>query len=434
MKSDKVILGQGAEFTTDSDVTGINNNIIVCGGSGSGKTMSITEPRLLETHNSSLIVTVTKRRIADRYKALFRSRGYNVDILDFTRPGGSTVAYDPLAYIECDDDIQFLAQSIIAANPKRQRANNDPYWEEAAVSLLCAEIAYVMIDDDSATFDDVLRLHDSLAFWSDDDEIGSSLDEKFDSLNQKRPGCYAVNRWNSFRRLPMRTASCVYSTLNAAIANVFTSNVRETIRNRKPISYVKLGSSKTVLFVISSAVNPALHYFVNMFYAQTFKSLFEYAEECVDGVLPVPVHVICDDFATGGKVANFAEYISIFREKGISVTLLVQSESQLESIYDSSEATTIINNCDTYVYMGGMDLKTGKSVCERLNKPLDEVLYMPVGKEYVFRRGQKPIQTCRYDISSNRLYRSLTGRTPCEDKKSADKKSEQMLANGKAVG
>ena len=105
---------------------------------------------------------------------------------------------------------------------------------------------------------------------------------------------------------------------------------------------------------------------------------------------------------------NFPEYISIFREKKISVTLLLQSESQLESMYGPDQATTIINNCDTYLYMGGMDLRTAQNVSLRLNVPLDEVLYMPLGQEVLFRRGQRPIVTQRYDIRNNTLYQQIT--------------------------
>ena len=147
---------------------------------------------------------------------------------------------------------------------------------------------------------------------------------------------------------------------------------------------------------------------INMFYGQLFKSLFEYAEELPTGVLPVPVRVVCDDFATGGRIADFPEYISIFREKGISVNLLIQSESQLAAMYGEDAATTIINNCDTYIYMGGMDLLTCRSISQRINKPLEDVLYMPIGKEYIMRRGQKPIAADRCDVMSRQDYREIT--------------------------
>lgn len=179
------------------------------------------------------------------------------------------------------------------------------------------------------------------------------------------------------------------------------------ISTKSKIDFEQMATKKTILFVTTSAVNPALHCFVNIFYAQAFKQLFEYAENRPDGILPLPVHVLCDDFATGSRILNFPEYISIFREKGISVTLLLQSESQLEQMYESS-STVVINNCDSYIYMGGMDLKTAQNISLRLNVPLDEVLYMPIGQEVIFRRGQRPILTQRYDIRKNALYQRIT--------------------------
>ena len=122
----------------------------------------------------------------------------------------------------------------------------------------------------------------------------------------------------------------------------------------------------------------------------------------------VPVSVLADDFATGSRILNFPEYISIFREKQISVMLLLQSESQLERMYGIEDAITIIDNCDTYVYMGGMNLKTCRSISERLNVPLDEILYMPLGREVIFRRGQRPVVTQRYDILQNKAYQRVT--------------------------
>ena len=118
--------------------------------------------------------------------------------------------------------------------------------------------------------------------------------------------------------------------------------------------------------------------------------------------------VLADDFATGSRILNFPEYISIFREKQISVVLLLQSESQLERMYGYEDSVTIIDNCDTYVYMGGMNLKTCRNISERLNLPLEDVLYMPLGHEVIFRRGQRPVLTQRYNIFNNRMYQKIT--------------------------
>lgn len=408
MAMDKIILGENVIYSTDCKKTGLNNNVLVCGSSGCGKTMSISEPRLLETFNSSLIVTVTKRRIVNKYRPVFEQRGYVVGDLNFIHPSMSDVAYDPLKYIHSYSDITFLAESIVKSNPKKEKSNADPYWDDGAISLLSAEISYVLKIKKDATFSDVLELHDRIEFSENGGQITTSLDQNFEYLEKTDPGCFAVSCWKSFRQLPIRTASCIFGTLNTAIDTIFSPELRKMIAKEKKVDFEELATRKTVLFISASAVNPALHCFINMFYAQAFKSLFEYAQIMSDGRLPIPVNVLCDDFATGSRILNFPEYISIMREAQISVCLLVQSESQLESIYGSDDATTIINNCDTYLYLGGMDLKTGRSISERLNVPLEEVLYMPIGQEYIFRRGQKPIVTTRYDILQNKMYQRIT--------------------------
>ena len=408
MEKEKVILGENCCYSVDSKETGLNNNVIVCGGSGSGKTMSISEPRLLETKTSSIIAVVTKRRIVNKYIPLFEERGYEILDLNFVDPDKSTCCYDPLQYVKSYSDITFLAKSIIKANKQKDNSNADPYWDEAAISLLSAEIAYIMMTKENATFVDVLEVNDSLTLDDGSGTIQTSLDDNFDYIAAENPSCFAISCWRTFKQLPVKTAACVFSTLNSTIDTVFSPEIRKMIESEKKVNFEQMGNKRTILFVTTSAVNSALHSFVNMFYAQAFKQLFEYAENCPDGVLPVPVHVLCDDFATGGEILNFPEFISIFREKGISVTLLLQSESQLNQMYGTDNSVTIINNCDTYIYLGGMDLRTAQNVSVRLNSPLDEVLYMPIGQEILFRRGQRLIITKRYEIQKNTLYRKIT--------------------------
>lgn len=405
---DRMILGEGDVFSTDCNETGLNNNVIVCGSSGGGKTMSVIEPRLLETFDSSLIVTVTKRRLVDKYKKVFCERGYNVLDLNFVRPTDSNIAYDPLDYVSSYSDITFLAQAVVKANPRKDKSTADPYWDESSISLLSAEIAYILMTEENPSFADVLKLNDSLTIKESCGQIETTLDSEFDFIARKDPNCFAVTCWNSFKVLPIKTASCVYSTLNTTIDTIFSPELRKMIASKKKLDFENLAKSKTVLFVSTSPVNPSLNCFISMFYAQMFKQLFEFAESQPSGKLPIPVSVLCDDFATGSRVLNFPEYISIFREKQISVTLLIQSESQLESMYGTDDATTIINNCDMYVYMGGMDLRTGRNISERINLPLEDVLYMPIGQEVIFRRGQKPIITQRYNILEDKEYQRIT--------------------------
>lgn len=426
-RSDRVILGDGPDcvFRTDPAETGINNNILVVGGSGSGKTVSVAEPLLLETYRKSIIATVTKRRIVDKYSRLLKSRGYDVQILDFVHPDQGTVAYDPLDFIKSPADISFLANGIVMANPRKKKSNADPYWDEAATSLLAAVISVLQQRVvEKVTFADVLEILDKLNFHETGGLISTNFDELFDKLAEKNPDNFAVSNWNSFKRLPIKTAACVYGALNTTIDSVFTPELRKMFRIRKRLNFEQLASRRTALFVISSPVNPSLNCFINMFYANAFKRLFEFGEEQPDGMLPVPVHLLADDFATGCPVPLFDQYISIFREKRISVTLLIQSESQLSSLYGEDEAITIINNCDTYLFMGTNDLSTARNISIRANIPLEDVLHMKIGGQILFRRGAKPKIGKRYNTFENENYKKVTE----EYKQSL--KAEKLLQRG----
>lgn len=408
MNKERLILGENCIYSADSNETQLNNNILVCGGSGSGKTMSICQPLLLETTNSSVIVTVSKRRIIKEHAPLFRIRGYRVLDLNFANPSASDCSYDPLAYVKSFSDIKFLANSVMSSGEKTENKNIDPYWREAAVSLLSAEIGYTLMTAENPRFSDVLDLHHSLVISEGSGTVETSLDEKFYLLESKDHSCFAmsvISNWLSFKNLPIRTAGCVFGTLNTVLDEVFPPDVYEMIKTKETVDFSEIGTKKTALFVTNSAVNPSLNRFINIFYAQAIKQLFEFAESTLEGKLPVPVRFICDDFAVGGKIHNFPEYISIFREKGISAVLLLQSESQLEAMYGNRGSVAIINNCDSYIFMGGMDLETAKNISQRVNQPLEDVLYLPCGMEYIMRRGQRPILTSRYNIMQDKLYK-----------------------------
>ena len=406
--ADKVILAENCIYSSDTEKTQLNNNILVCGTSGCGKTMSVAEPRLLETYETSLVVTLTKRRLINKYMDVFKKRGYNVWDLNFANPKKSQVSYDPLKYINSHQDIIFLAKSLVDADVDPATVRKDPFWDDTATSLMAGIIAYCMMKNKNASMADVIKMFKRMNFKADANGYTTDLDSEFEHLEKKNPTCFAVTCWNTFRKMPEKTAACVYGSANKAVDKIFTPELLAMFDRDQKVDFERIANEKTVLFVTSSAVNPALSCFINIFYAQVFKSLFEYAESRDDGTLPIPVHVLCDDFATGSRINNFPEYISIFREKKISVTLLLQSESQLEAMYGDGNATTIINNCDTYLYFGSMDLHTSRNISIRLNEPVDEVLYMPIGDVYVFRRGQRPIKTKRYNILNDEKYKKVT--------------------------
>lgn len=408
MRHDPVILGDNQIYSGDCEKTQLNLNRLIVGSSGAGKSLSFLEPELLNIRNSSVILTLSKRELADKYAPWFEERGYRVYDLNLANPERSAVAYDPMRLVHSFTDIKHLAMSVVMADPQKTKSNADPYWDKGGASLLCALIAMVMTTRPNATFADVLDLLDELDIDDRGSVIRTNLDDRFDALKRRNPNSFAVTNWRTFKQLPIRTASCIFSALNSTVDDMFTPELRKMMRLSNVLDFEALASRKSILFVTTSAVNPALHRFVNLFNAQALKKLFEFAEEQPDGRLPVPVRLLFDDFAVGSKILNFPEQISIFRAKGMSVMLLLQSESQLESMYGADDATTIINNCDTYVYLGGMDLKTCRNISARLNQPLEDVLYMPIGQEFIFRRGQKPVITQRYRTPEDPAYRLVT--------------------------
>lgn len=407
-RHDNVVLGENATFSTDSEITGVNNNIMVCAAPGAGKTVSVVEPSLLATYETSPIVTVTKRRIVEKYAPMFEKRGYRVLDLNFVDPEKSNVSYDPLHYIRNHADVSFLSESVIMANPRKENSTADPYWDDNAILLLTAITLLELETSKNPCYANVMEMCSNLAIEDYGDSIRTNLDKQFDKLGRTSPQSHALACWRVFSTLPIKTAACVMSAMRSSIDKVFTPELNCMMRKTNYLDFPDLAKEKTVLFITTSAVNPALSRFVNLFYGDAFKQLFEFAEKQPDGRLPRPVRVIADDFATGSQIHDFAEYSSIFREKGVSVTLLIQSDSQLEAMYGAYNATTIRNNCDTYVFMGCNDLTTARTISVRADLPLEDVLYMPVGKEIVFRRGIKPIITERCNIFADPEYKKIT--------------------------
>lgn len=257
MKYDSVILGENAKFTTDCNETQINNNVLVCGSSGSGKTMSVTEPKLLYTNNASLIVTLSKRRLISEYSALFRQRNYNVWDLNFVLPDKSKEAYDPLQYVKNWSDVKELSTAIIMADSRKKDSTADPYWDLAGISLLSALISFVLMTNRKGTMADVVDLFKTLQMSSSGGGIKTTLDGAFEKIRKIDGKHFAISCWDTFRNVPMKTAGCIYSTLSAMINTVFTPELCDMMRKAKKIDFEKLSSEKTILFVTTSPVNPS---------------------------------------------------------------------------------------------------------------------------------------------------------------------------------
>ncbi len=401
-------LAEGCVYPTSLELTGINANEVIVGPTRSGKTTSVIEPRLLHTFEGSLIVNITKRDLADRYIPIFKKRGYKVLDLNLANPEKGNVFYDPFDHLKTEADATNLAMML--TETKKETGRYDPYWEQSATSMLAAIIGLAMMNAESAgrkaTFKDFYALYRALHFTEENnaDISFTSLDKYFYEAEDKYPDNPYSRMWKTLSINAGKTARCIFSSANVSVDKMLTPEVLKMMEGDSKVSFKELGSRKTVLFITTSPVNKSMHKLTDIFFADAFKNLFEYAESRPDKKLPVPIHMICDDFATGEKIPDFDEYLSVFCAKGISVSLLLQSESQLVSRYGENEAVTILNNCDTYVYFGGMDFRTCESISRRMNIPLDDVYGMPLEQVMVFRRGSKGKVSRRYQTYADPMY------------------------------
>ena len=395
---DNHYLADNCLISFDSRKTGTNNNVLVVGTNGCGKTMSVVEPLILHTMDHSLVVSLSKRTLVDKYMKVVKNNGFKVIDLNFASPQISPYGFDPLHFIKDDLDIRHLAESI-SLDPGK---SSDPFWENTAIDMISGLIAYeIQVSKREKRYPSLKNIVDmanrcKIVKGDFSDIASTSLDKYFLMEERRNPDNYASKCWKTITTIPARTLGTIITCVSTAISSTFPESIIKLSEN-KCIDINKLGDEKTVLFLTTSAVNTALTNYMNIFYSILFKQLFEHAEnDFKDSRLAVPVHVVCDDFACGATIPDFDKYISIFRAKGISTTLLIQAESQLRTLYRHSQADTIINNCDTYLYMGGMDPDTCLSISKRADLPFSDVMNMPVTNVIVLHRGSKPIVSERY--------------------------------------
>ena len=410
--TERMILGNDCIYSGDPEETGLNRNVSIVGGTGSGKTKSYVEPELMEAlrveNPNNKCVILTKRDIPDRYIPLFEAAGFTVYDLDLSDSEKGNCCYDPLAYVKSEEDISDLAHAIVMANERKEHSNADPFWDESSEQLLGAEIGATLMTKNKPTFADVLDLHFSLKIQESGCGITTSLDSLFKTIEKAAPDCYAAVCWKTFREAAAKTAKSIYVSMNPTL-RAFTTSIRNNMRNKPPVDFDKFASEKSILFITTSPVKKALHGLANIFVSQAISELFTIADESAAGALEIPTDIIFDDFATGAKVSDMPEKLSICRAKGIAFSgILLQSESQLKRMYGEYESIEIIDQCDSYVFFGGNNYETAKALSLKMNVPLDEILYLPVGRIIVFRRGQKPVFSTRYDIFHDEFYQRIT--------------------------
>lgn len=428
-QKDNLVMAKNCVYKMDENSA--NNNVLIVGGTGSGKTHYVLEPMLLHTENSSLVININKRSLFDKYAPLFAERGYKVLDLNIAHSETSNVSFNLFQYLKTDKDIRDFAINIVNASLGDKDNQKDPYWSVSAANLLAFVVRFTrdcfekpdlnfffcVVNALNVAFE---LLHSEKTEFDEDEQTSIDILKSVDFYAAKRCEASMASGYYGFRRNCRNTGICIIATMISAINAVFTEEVVGVISASLPeLDITALGKEKTVLFITVPPLNQSTHIFSNIVFSQIFKDLFEYAEDhCVNGELSVPVRLMFDDFACGGVVPGFEKTISIIRQKKISVTMLLQDFSQLNSMYGDKKAQTISNNCDTLVYMGGMDEASVEKVSRLSNQPFEDVFYMPIDKVVVIRRGNKgAVFTSKYDIDADEIYKTLM-KVPAKDKAS----------------
>lgn len=426
MNRDGVTLGNGVILTGENLEMQPNANQAVVGASGSGKTVSVLLPSMLGMEKENFIATFSKGREARKLARYMAKKGYKMHLLDLSDPEKSNCRFDPLDYLDSFMDIEEFSSAVVLANPQY----SDPrhvYWNDSASNLMSAMVEAVMRKGGRFTIAQVVDLFNSLKIVEDGKAIQSSLDDYFEEIKKKVPDSPAAAYFRDYLQLPYATAGCVRDSLAKALRKMFPKDLCDFLRDGsgKPIDFEDFTSRKSGLIIITSPVNRSLHLYANMVMNMAIKELMEIAEKRDESNPPIRTKLFFDDFAAGCQMVDFDRKISIFREAGLSVMMLLQSESQLVDVYGHAGAGTILNNCSSYVYFtGGNDLLTCRQVAEKIDANLQSILFAPVGKVVIMRAGAKPVITDRYDTYNSGEYREYAAFL---DKESRKEKRGELL-------
>lgn len=385
----RMLIGEGSFYSLDDIKTRLNDNAIIVGGSGCGKSRNVVAPNIYEAVGS-YIISDPKGVLYNNYADYLRLKGYKVRVLNFAHPENSN-KYNPLANIRTTQEIIRITEVLI--NDKASSGTKaDPYWDQITFTLLSSIIGYMKeTQREPCDFSEIMELTRKGA-RTEEDTRESELANMFASWKKRCPKSWACAQFESANAAPDRTFDCIRSTLSSKFAKLDSRELQSMMKTGS-FDFESIACEKTALFVIVSDTDRSMDILANIFFSQAINALCEFADNrCENGRLPIPVRMFLDDFATNVRIEEFPRIISSIRSRGLSAMLMVQSESQLTACYGLDDKT-IISNCDTYAYIGGNDPDTAESISYRLDCPVGDILYMPIGDCIVFRRGSKPVRT-----------------------------------------
>lgn len=399
----KLILGKNSIYEENKN---INNHTLICGSTGSGKTTSLTIPKILYSENS-LVIPQSKRNLYLTFKPYLEAKGYRVEEINLVNPSLSTCGFNFLDKIQTEMDINNIASLLISNSSKTMLGETDPYWSNASKSVLTGLIGYAYLDAKNngkmPNFNDVLALYKTLKVNFSGNKCVTNLDYLFDILETNHPESSIPKHFRILTDNASKTSACIYSMVSSILDKFLDLNLRK-IFSENILDLSLLGEEKIALFITTSPINPTSKYISDILYSHLFKTLLSKAYLSEKGYLEMPVSIICDDFAVGNPIPDFDQYISVCREFHIDVSINIQSLSQLESLYGRQMANTIINNFDNIVYLSCLDLQTAEEISIRLNKPLENVFTLPFNDIVIIRRGEKAKIEERFNTFEDEMY------------------------------
>ena len=413
--------------------TARNKNVLIVGGSGSGKTRFWLKPNLLQMH-SSYVVTDPKGSILVECGYALQTIGkYEVKVFN-TINFSKSMHYNPFAYIHSEKDILKLVTTLIA-NTKGDGKSGDEFWTKAETLLYCALIGYIHYEApvEEQNFATLIEFINAMEVREDDEEFQNPVDIMFENLEKRKPKHFAVRQYKKYKLAAGKTAKSILISCGARLAVFDIQELRE-ITAYDELELDTIGDRKTALFLIMSDTDATFNFLISMIYTQLFNLLCEKADDVYGGRLPVHVRCLIDEAANIGQIPNLEKLVATIRSREISACLVLQARSQLKAIYKDN-ADTIIGNMDSQVFLGGAEPTTLKELAEALgketidtfntsdtrgNSPSYGTNYQKLGKELMSRdelavmngskcvlqlRGVRPFLSDKYDITQHPTYK-----------------------------
>ena len=438
-----VILTQTERLTMNNrpkdPKTARNKNVLIIGGSGSGKTRFWLKPNLMQCH-SSYVVTDPKGSIVVECGKLLQKRGYRIKILN-TINFGKSMHYNPFSYIHSEKDILKLVTTLIA-NTKGEGKAGDDFWVKAETLLYTALIGYLHYEaaEEERNFSTLIEMINAMETREDDEDFQNSVDIMFEKLEKRDPNHFAVRQYKKYKLAAGKTAKSILISCGARLAVFDIKELRE-VTAYDELELDTLGDRKTALFLIMSDTDDSFNFLISMCYTQLFNLLCEKADDVYGGRLPVHVRCLIDEAANIGQIPKLEKLMATIRSREISACLVLQAQSQLKAIYKDN-ADTIVGNCDSMIFLGGKERTTLKELEETLGKEtidtyntgesrgretshslnyqklgkslmsMDELAVMDGGKCILQLRGVRPFFSAKYDITRHPNYKYLSDADP----------------------